>query len=419
MGENGSFRSAFAVGEFRAMWAAGLLSIIGDQLARVALVSLVYLRTGSAALTGLTFALTLVPSFFSGILLSGLADRFPRRRVMVVADLLRAGLIALVAVPGTPFALLCGLVGAVSFLNAPFRAGEQALLADVLPKSDFLTGMAIRNITNQSGQVLGFAAGGVLVSAINPYTALVLDAVTFLASAALLRFGVKSRPAAANTDTKRGIRAFIESTSGGISLAFKEPGLRALIVINWLTGIFIVYEGLAAPYAALLGGGTITVGLVLAADPLGSAIGAFLFGRFVPARLRPKVLGLICLASGVPLLICFAHPGLVVSIALFVVAGAFGTATYMQSTASVVQGTPDDRRAQTLGLCYAGMTATQGLSPLVGGIVADHIGAASTVGWFGVAGLLVAVPVAVAWKRATARRPDIWLHTSESGVNSS
>ena len=58
----GRFGAAFAVAEFRALWAAGGLSMVGDQLARVALVVLVYGNTRSAALTGLTFALTLVPS---------------------------------------------------------------------------------------------------------------------------------------------------------------------------------------------------------------------------------------------------------------------------------------------------------------------------------------------------------------------
>src|SRR5690242_6309626 len=95
-----TFRAVFAVREFRAMWAAEALSQAGDQLARVALAVLVYGRTESAALAGLTYALTLAPAFLGGIFLSGLADRFPRRDVMVITDVLRAALIGLVAVPG-------------------------------------------------------------------------------------------------------------------------------------------------------------------------------------------------------------------------------------------------------------------------------------------------------------------------------
>jgi hypothetical protein len=122
--------------------------------------------------------------------------------------------------------------------------------------------------------------------------------------------------------------------------------------------------------------------------------------------------------GGLPLLVCFLRPGLVVSIAVFVVAGAFGTATYMQSTATVVRGFPDSRRAQLLGMMYAGMMATQGLSPFVDGMVADRVGAADAVGWFGVIGLMVAVPVALAWRRAMTSSPEVWLPSAEAGARS-
>ena len=404
------FGAALAVAEYRAVWGAGALSMVGDQLARVALMVLVYDRTSSAALTGLAFGLTLLPSFVGGIALSGLADRLPRRTVMITADLARALLIAPVAIPATPFPLVCVLVAVVSLLTAPFRAAEQSLYADVLPQKDFLSGMAIRNITNQSAQVLGFAGGGLLLAVIGPYTAIAVDAASFLVSALLLVIGVRRRPAAASRTARR--------VPGGFSLLRRDPGLRAVVLIGWLTGVFVVYEGLAAPYTAELGGGTAALGLVLAADPVGSVVGAFVFGRYVPARWQTRLLALICICAGLPLLVCFLHPGLVVSIAAFVVAGAFGTATYMQSTATVVRGVPDSRRAQLLGLMYAGMMAAQGLSPFVGGVVADRVGAAAAVGWFGVIGLAMAVPVALAWRRATSSSPEVWLPAAEAGAGS-
>src|SRR5690242_6808881 len=94
------YGSGFAVGEFRALWVAELFSQMGDQFARVALAVLVYQRTSSALLTGLVYALTYVPSFVGGVLLSGLADRHPRREVVFTVDLLRAVLVGLMAIPG-------------------------------------------------------------------------------------------------------------------------------------------------------------------------------------------------------------------------------------------------------------------------------------------------------------------------------
>ena len=82
-----TFRDVFAVTEFRALWLAQLLSVIGDQLARVALTILVYDRTRSALLAAITFVAGIVPAFLGGVTLAWLADRYPRRRVMIACDL--------------------------------------------------------------------------------------------------------------------------------------------------------------------------------------------------------------------------------------------------------------------------------------------------------------------------------------------
>jgi MFS family permease len=403
-----TFRAVFAVREFRAMWAAEALSQAGDQLARVALAVLVYSRTGSAAYAGLTYALTLAPSFLGGVFLSGLADRFPRRSVMIGTDLSRAALIALVALPGMPFWVLCVLVGLVSFVQAPFKAAQLALLPDVLPGEKYVVGMGIRTITMQTAQMIGFAGGGVLLTALRPPTALVLDAVTFIASAAFVWFGVRSRPAAARENGAPTPGSFATSALAGARLIWRDSGLRTLVVFNWLSALLIVYEGLAAPYTTEIGGNSAAVGFILAADPLGSAVGAFVFTRFVPASRRQALLGPLMVASCVPLLVCLVKPGVIPSIALFAVAGALGTAVVIQASAAFARGVPDHSRAQAMGLQQSGLATIQGLSPLLAGAIADTLGTARVVGLVGVLGVLIAVPAAMAWHRVTAARPDVW-----------
>jgi MFS family permease len=403
-----TFRAVFAVREFRAMWAAEALSQAGDQLARVALAVLVYGRTGSAAYAGLTYALTLAPSFLGGVFMSGLADRFPRRSVMIVADLSRAALIALVALPGMPFWVLCVLVGLVSFVQAPFKAAQLALLPDVLPGEKYVVGMGIRTITMQTAQMIGFAGGGVLLTALQPPNALVLDAVTFIASAAFVWFGVKSRPAAARKNGAPTPGSFATSALAGARLIWRDTGLRTLVVFNWLSALLIVYEGLAAPYTTEIGGNSASIGFILAADPLGSAVGAFVFTRFVPASRRQALLGPLMVASCVPLLFCLVKPGVIPSIALFAVAGALGTAVVIQASAAFARGVPDHSRAQAMGLQQSGLATIQGLSPLLAGAVADTLGTARVVGLVGVLGVLIAVPAAMAWHHVTAARPDVW-----------
>src|SRR5579864_3995777 len=105
-----SYADVLSVREFRWLWLAQVQSAVGDQFAQVAIAILVYHRTGSPFLTALAYALTYLPPIVGGPLLSGLADIFPRRRVMIVCDLLRIGTVGLMAVPGMPFAVLCALL---------------------------------------------------------------------------------------------------------------------------------------------------------------------------------------------------------------------------------------------------------------------------------------------------------------------
>src|SRR4051812_43468215 len=144
--EQATYREVFAVGEFRHLWAAQTLSSLGDQLAQVALAVLVYHRTNSALLTALTYALAYLPPIVGGPILSGLADLFPRRRVMVVCDVLRTALVALMALQAMPFAGLCVLVFFTVLLGAPFTAARAALLPDLLAGDKYVVGAAVNNI---------------------------------------------------------------------------------------------------------------------------------------------------------------------------------------------------------------------------------------------------------------------------------
>jgi len=392
-----TYREVFGVAEFRAMWFGELLSIAGDQLARVALSVLVFTNTHSATLTGLTYALTFFPSLLGGIFLTGFADRFPRRTVMVVVDSIRACLILAVAIPGLPFWSLCVLVGGVSLLNPPFKAAQLAILPQVLEGDRFVVGMGLRSMTVQSAQLLGFAGGGALLATLDTRVALSLDAATFVISALCLRFGLKQRPAAASGEKRK---PFFASLSAGGKIAFSSSAMRSLVIFTWLAGLMPVYEGIAAPYAEATGGGKLMLGLLLAADPIGSVIFTFAYTRWVPAEIRPKLIAPLTALATVPLLVCFLQPGGVVSLILFVVSGGFGTVALLQATASLTIAVPDKSRAQTMGLSNTGLTTVLGITPLIGGVLADHVSVQTTVGIFGLAGLLITIPIAIAWHRA-------------------
>jgi MFS family permease len=225
--------------EFRALWVAETLSVAGDQLARVALAVLVYHRSGSAAWSAVTYALTFLPAMLGGLLLGGLADRYPRRTVMVVADLLRMVFLAAMAVSGVPLWLLAGLLVLAVLLAAPHSAAQGALLPAVLPDKQYEHGLAVRQITIQAAQIAGFAAGGVAVAALGPSTALALDAATFALSAAVVWFGVHARPAPIAAAPRPGSRWSREAFAG-LRVVLTDRRRRTLALLAWLVGCYVV-----------------------------------------------------------------------------------------------------------------------------------------------------------------------------------
>jgi MFS family permease len=392
-----TFGSVLANREFRALWTAELLSVAGDQLARVALAVLVFTRTNSAGLTGLTYALTFVPAFLGGVFLGGLGDRYPRRDVMVASDVVRAGLVAVMAIPGLPLAVLCVLVAVMTCLAGPFKSSQQALLPAVFAgdQTRYKVGQSLRTTTTQTAQLASFAGGGLLVAAINPSVGLLLDAGSFLISAVVVLLGVDSRPAVASGTalTLRALMAFAR-------FVWRDPVLRGALVLSWLVGLYIAPEALAAPYAATLGLGAGAVGLLMAADPAGSAFGGFAWGTWVPDAVRARAAGWLAVLGGLPLVLCLFQPGLLVAMILFAGTGMAATACIIETNALYTLRAPDTNRAAAAGLFSAGLLSSQGLGALGAGLLAEWIGPVAAVVVAGALGAVLAVPIAITWTRA-------------------
>ena len=113
--------------EYVGLLLSSLVSMIGDQLAAVALTVLVFERTNSPLLASATYAATFLPVVIGAPLLGGLADRMPRRRVLVAADLIRAGLFGVMALPGLPIWLLLGILVLAVTVEAPWSAARSPL----------------------------------------------------------------------------------------------------------------------------------------------------------------------------------------------------------------------------------------------------------------------------------------------------
>ncbi|HWG99533.1 MAG TPA: MFS transporter, partial [Pilimelia sp.] len=294
-----TFSDVFASREFRAIYAAGALSWFGDYLAKAAVTAMVYERTQSVAVAAATFALTYVPWVLGGTLLSTLADRYPYRRVMVVCDLVRMVLIALVALPQRPdIKLILVLLFLTALVSPPGQAAKAALLPLILTKDRLVVGLAVNTTTGQAAQVTGYLAGAA-IAPFHPRLALLIDAVTFGLSALLIRLGVRNHPPVSSGQPRRHL---VRETGDGIRLVFGTPVLRAIALLVFASMLFaIVPEGLAAAWADDVSHTSaergVSQGLIMAASPVGFIVGGLLISRLVRPLRRQALIRPLAILS--------------------------------------------------------------------------------------------------------------------------
>jgi Major Facilitator Superfamily len=382
-----TYRELFAVREYKALWAAQLLSILGDQFARVALTVLVYQRTRSPLLAAVTFAASVLPMLAGGLLLGWMADVWPRRTVMITCDLLSLALVGMMLISGMPLPALVLLLVALAVVSEPFRAARAATNREVLGGRLFPAGLSVTQATYQVGQIAGYAAGGVTVALAGVRGSLLIDAATFAASAAVIRIWVTRRQPESQ-DRPRVL-------DGARVILAARIALLALF-LDVLLSFAVAPEGVAVPLAAALGHGPAAAGALLAAMTAGAAAGYIIGGRVQPALLARYAA--VLAGAGPALLIIFAiRPGVLPGMAILFASGA--CCGYTAATGSVFAGAIRNAdRGKAFGAANAAMVGGQGIVIVTAGALATAIGPALALAACGAAGAVLAVPLGLAWR---------------------
>jgi predicted MFS family arabinose efflux permease len=293
--------------------------------------------------------------------------------------------------------------------GAPGTAARAATLAVALVGDRYVLGKSVMDITVQLAQVIGFATGGILVAGIGVSQGLLADAATFLASALLVRFGIRARPKPSTPGSEPD--RWWPSLRAGAVLVATTPKLRALVAIACVAGFYVTVEGLAAPYAAELGGGPQALGLLLAASPAGAVVGMWIVSRWAPAT-RLRLLGPLAIGSCVPLTLCAPHPGLAVTVLLWFLSGA-ASAYHLPASAEFVRAVPDHRRGQAFGLAAAALKTSQGLGIVLVGVGAEYAVPSTVIAVTGGLGVLAAIAADLAWRRARREPSSVGSGTAD------
>jgi len=394
-----SFRDVFAVSEYRAVYVGLLVSWLGDYLARAAITVLVYQQTSSVLLSAASFAVSYLPWLVGGPLLAALAERYPYRRVMVISDLIRMSMIALVAIPSLPIPIVLVVLFLGTLASPPSQAARSALLPLLLSRERVVVALAVNATTMQAVQVIGYFAGATIATALNPRLAIAAVAVAFGSSALIVLLGVRQRPAAAS---KAGRSHLLRETGEGFRLVFGHRVLRAIALLVFTLTLFaIVPEGLAAAWAAQGNPDPATRGLdqgmIMAAAPVGWVIGGLAVSRLASAATRQRLIKPFAILAPIALV-----PSLLAPPAVVVAGLAFFSGVAQGGLMPTLQGMfvltlPHGYRARAYGVMQGGMQLVQGGAVLATGVLADLGSIPVVVGLWCVGGAVLMGALVLRW----------------------
>ncbi|SDS38649.1 Predicted arabinose efflux permease, MFS family [Friedmanniella luteola] len=275
-------RDALAPG-FARFWWGEAVSGFGSGITLLALQTLVVVTLGGTAVeVGWLNAARWLPYLVLGLVVGALVDRVRRRPVMVASDLARAGLLALVPLAWSAdrltFALLLPvvvLVGTASLVN---DAASQSYLPRLVPAAQLQRAHARLDGAGAVAQAAGPAVAGALVRVIGAPLAVLVDALTFLFSAAVVATLPRESGSAPVPSTARGRGRLVGEVREGVRWVYRDSGLARLAAAThvWFAAQAVLLVALPAYAFLQLQLSALQLGLVLAVGGVGALAGAVL-----------------------------------------------------------------------------------------------------------------------------------------------
>ncbi|MGW3380572.1 MFS transporter [Streptomyces albogriseolus] len=383
------YRAVLRAPGMRAVFAAHAVSMAGKLAAEVALSILVHQRTGSPLLSSLVLVCAFAPHAVGGTALSALADRFPPRRVLAGCDLLAAGCVAAMLLPGLPVAALLLLLLGTGLVAPVAQGARAAILTQLLDDGLFPVGRSLLRTVSQTAVVTGFALGGVLVAAVGPYPTLAADAVSLLVSAALAGLCTPATPALA-PDGRRSPAGVLADSADGLRRLFADRKVRRLVLLTWaVPGFSAVGDGLAVAYTAQAGAPATAAGALFTGYAAGTVLGETAVARLAPARRRRLVVPLL-VCSQAPLAAFLLGPPVPAAVALLALSGA-GFACNQGIDPLILAATEPACRGRLFTVQTSGMMTVQGAAIALSGAAGTVVAPGLVIGASGVAGTVVVV----------------------------
>lgn len=378
-----------------------LVSIFGNQLTAIAVPWFVLETTGSASLTGVTAAVTIIPVVISTFFGGALVDRTGYKALSVVSDLISAVTVA--AVPlfyhttGLSFVGLLILMFLGAIFDAPGSTARQAMI----PSLSRISGIPLEKINANFGMLFAatslFAAplAGVLIATLGPVNVLLFNAGTFVFSGLVILALVPALERAAPSG-----ESFMTDVRIGLAYVKNHALIRTIVISALLVNmLFAPIFGVAIPvYANQELQSVRALGIMYGGEGLGALVGSFIYGQLaVRVKRRPYMLAALLLLA-LPLIPLAFSPGLWLSTAIVAVIGLGSRMVNPMIGTFLQQTTPAHLLGRVSGLVRAGAMVATPVGMLLGGTM---IAALTYSGSFLlIAGLMLTIFAALLANRA-------------------
>jgi MFS family permease len=370
---------------------ARLISLAGTDASAVAVSFGLYAKTGSVAWLSASLLVMFGLGSIAAPVGGTLADRYDRLRLMLGADLVAVLVFATMAFVHAPGALLglCVLATLAGSVHGPASA---AAIPAVAGEEHLSWANSLLATGGNIGKTAGRLGGGLLVAAIGIGPVFALDALTFLASAALT-WSVRDTVAAPlrAAASRRGPSGGRE---GWAALA-ADPTLRLVIGSSCIATLMTSFTMTAeAPLATAFGAGSVGLGALAASWSLGMVGGSWLAGRILHADNEPSGLLGGRLLMGLGIASVALTPVFWPALASYVVGGAAGGFLLVASTSMIQRAASEETRGRALAAAEGAKTAAFGVGVVTAGAVVGTIGPHLTYAFVGAGVLLSALPLA-------------------------
>ena len=410
--------------EFRKLWLSQLISQAGDWLSRIAVLTLIGQLAGAeealavGGLFSVELAIRLLPTAAFGPLAGPVADRLPRRLVMVMSDLLRAGVVlGLLAVEEKDdLWLLYSLLLAQMSLAIFFNSARSGAVPSTVPSDELHEANTLSAATWSVMLALGTSLGALLLKVFEIRDIFLIDAATYVISAAFL-IGLRLPPVAKQAEPFRLLDVLLFTDLRRAWAHVRSKGVAPIILTKTFWGaaggylVLISVLGstrFADPTGVDTGAAGFATGMLYAARGLGTGLGPVLGRRFLgdtPASLLRQIAGGFFVAAAGYSVLPFTS-GLWAACGCVLLAHMGGSSIWVASTTLWQLRVANEFRGRAFALEFLGMTLSFTAGGFLAGTIYDRTGDADAALWVTSAAVVV---LGLAWvlsARGVAREPQ-------------